>query len=402
MAKSVYRRRLSVVDIQYAALGSRITDSNQIILQHVVEGTGHIDNELVKDCVKQLARAVPSCHLLLKGRWGFKEWRAEGPLPTVKTIYQEWDGHYQPDTGFLDQPLDLFHGPVSEIIQVVSKDRTFIVFRAHHAVMDGVAMQSFIHNFFRILREEPAENQHSELTVEDLQTWDVTTQPREMIQKAITPLGEKQQSINGNPTRTWQRISTNANDMLVLSKVMVAMSELAREQQQGNVRINAPVDLRRYLPSQEKTGANFVGNIIVDIEEGDTLKIVTKKFNRQYAAISKDIDGAQKLSKVLRWVPFTLVKQLAKRISKQHHQKTHFGFSGTVSTIGYVKLREYSTEHFTAHSFFGIPISQLLTPVFVSVISTEQGSELVLGAPANMASDNRLANMAEKLQQKLN
>ena len=403
MESLIYNRKLSLPDLHYASVGSRAHHQEQVISQCVVEGEGVVDYERIKATLVKLAEAVPSCRLLLQGFWGFKRWRAIGPLPNVKVITCEWDGHYQQGLSFLNGPLDLFKGPVAEIIHVVSANKTFFVFRVHHAVMDGVGMQHFILNFFRILRDETPELFDSPLVFENIPEGD-TFVARQPINHAITPLGSPDYSQLGNDARVndsvWYRLSIPVNDMLLLVKVVLALAEIAREEQQGLVRFNVPIDLRRQLADDVRTSGNFVGNVVLDVAEDETIRSLTKKFNRQLG-VARVLVAAKRLSRIVRWTPFFVVQWIVSGILKRSTGRTKFTFSGTVSTIGFVELPAFSTSEFRATSYFGIPLAPKLSPLFVVVTSNETGSEVVLGAPQAMATDDRLTQLAKKLGTKL-
>ncbi|MCG8315962.1 MAG: hypothetical protein MI976_22345 [Pseudomonadales bacterium] len=409
MESLIYSRKISLPDLHYASVGSRAHHQNQVISQCVVEGEGVVNNERITAALVKLAEAVPSCRLLVRGFWGFKRWRATGPLPRVKVLNYEWEGQYQQGLSFLNGPLDLVKGPVAEIIHVISANKTFFVFRVHHAVMDGVGMQHFILSFFRILREEIPEKYDSPLVFENIPEGD-TLVARKPLKQAITPLGSPNNSrfcddssVHDSSAHdsVWHRLSIPVNDMLLLIKVVLALAEVAREDQQGSVRFNVPIDLRRQLADDVKTSGNFVGNVVLDVAEDESVRSLTKKFNRQLG-VARILVAAKRLSRIVRWTPFFIVQWVVTGILKRSVGRSHFTFSGTVSTIGFVELSAFSTDDFRASSYFGIPLAPKLSPMFVVVTSSEKGSEVVLGASQAMASGDRLVRLANKLRLKLN
>ena len=126
-ASAVFERPLSMADLGYISFGYRSTDIDQDVSQSVIEGKGVIDEAELQRAVSVVAKALPACQFVLTGTARARHWKAAGPLPEVRTIHRDWDGHYREDLDFLERTFDLCRGPVAEVVQVVSR-KTFFVF----------------------------------------------------------------------------------------------------------------------------------------------------------------------------------------------------------------------------------------------------------------------------------
>lgn len=427
----VYSRRISLADLGYACMGCRSTDKHQIINQLVIEGQGEVDEASLRSAIALVTESTPACRMVIRGKWGLKYWCADGPMPTLRVVTSDWNGEYSEDADFLDTAMDVFNGPVTEIIQVVSS-KTYFVFRVHHAVMDGVATLEFAQNFFRALKGEVPETIQADTIAEDLEVRKVSKSrsklkpesKRRVLPEALTPLGQVPQEGKRGRERIWHRVSLAHplpfHDLMILPKIMVELASIARrnamdaEKGDGvgghgtnNVRMHVPVNLRRHIKSEnvvaKKVAANLVGQMVLDIDEEESGRSLAKKFN---AKLAENDEVANKagicMVNFIRWIPFGLLERLAKQvINRKIRQRKKYVFSGTVSSIGYVDLDDYSTQSFLANSVFGIPIPVVSSPLFAAVCSNRNGTEILLGANVLMAGNDRLLNLGEELKFRL-
>lgn len=395
---NVFSRHVSAQDIAYSYAGSRLHHANQIICQCIVEGRGVIALEALQAAIETVAEALPACRMVIRGHWKFKQWRADGPLPAVRQMHFDWDGQYRDGLPFLDQPLDLHTGPIAEIIQVTG-EKTYLVFRIHHAVMDGVSTVLFIENFFRALRKEPVPVFNSPITWEDLTSrFSRRPKPNNVLHQALTPLGAQRKVSDGDESpRIWHRITIAGNDLLTLPKIMLTLAQVARESASGKVRWQIPIDMRRHLQT-EKSLANLIGLVMIDIEEDDSVRSIVKKFNQQLAD-NQDIPAPlpTPLRMLLRWTPHVMLLPFIQWLSQQVLKRPFFNTSGTISTVGKISLAAYSTDHFIAESVFGIPIDRLRSAIFVTLSSNENQTDVLLGTSSAMGADHALEQLGVRL-----
>ena len=389
-----YTRKFSLADLIYAASGYRQHDQNQLVSQVVVEGHGTIEESDLKHAVETVSVSCPATRARLRGAWGFKHWSATGPLPHVRTIHQEWDGQYQNGLSFIDKPLDLIRGPVAEIIQVVGT-KTFLVFRIHHAVTDGVGLMDFVHSIFLALNQLQPEPFYSKITVEKMPPGNIKAIPPKVSNAALPyPLNSEPQAPDRS--RVWRRLSVAGKDHKILLKVILALAELARQDKQQTIRIHVPASLRRHVPN-ERSSANLVGMVKLDISPEDDCRTLVKKFNARLEEKQELPIAVNSLSsKLALWIPLCVLHKIEKFALSKLLAQPRFSCSGTASSLGKLKLKEYSTETFQAQSCYGIPIPPLGSPVMAVIMSSEASTEIVLSVNRTLISDSAMDTMSEK------
>ncbi|MEE2729407.1 MAG: hypothetical protein VYA55_01240 [Pseudomonadota bacterium] len=394
--KTSYTRRLSLADLTYAASGYRSSHKNQLLCQLIVRGQGRIPEHRMLDAAAEVSRYCPIMRSRLKGVWFAKYWSASGPLPRVRTVNLDWDGQCQEGLDFIDTPLDLIVGPVAEIVQVVGRS-TYIVFRAHHAITDGIGMLEFAQAFFKVLNGAEPVYYGSPVTLEKMPPGNLEAIPPG-VSAASTPYPLAQE----NPElirreRIWRQLTLPGNDKKILLKVMLALSAMARGKDSGAVRLHMPVSLRRYVPN-ENTLANLFGMLRIDVNVGDDEKVLVKKIKRAMADRQElPIAVNSVTSKLAFLFPLLALHFLEKLAIKKLLGRPRFRCSATTSYGGTLNLQEFSTEHFTAKTVFGIPVPPLGTPLMVAIMSNENSTEIVVSANRTLISDESMDQLVQQL-----
>lgn len=403
MDEKSFTRKLSLSDITYAASGYRFSHDNQLICQLVVEGRGEIAEPALQQAARDLALSCPALRSRLKGFWIAKYWTSRGPLPRVRTLYREWDGHCQPGLEFIDTPLDLIRGPVAEIVQVIGR-ATYIVFRVHHAVTDGVGLMEFSRAFFNVLNGKSVDAFDSKVRLEDLPGGNIEAIPASVLDAAIPYTLRSSEADTGDSdvsldrSRHWRLISVPGADNKILMKVMLAIAEQARGDSKQAVRINMPVSLRRHIP-QERSLANLIGMLRIDIAPGDDFKILLTKIKQAMAQKQELPIAVNSLTSKLAFVlPFMLLRLLEKKAIQALLSRPRFRCSGTASHIGHVDLEAYSNDVFTAKRVYGIPVPPLGTPLMAVMVNNHKSTEIVVSANRTLISDHTMDELVERLQ----
>jgi len=407
----VFSRNMSLSDLVYACTGGRSHHKHQPICQYVIEGQGEIDDQALRNAITKIAVAMPICRVAPHVKWGRKRWIANGPLPSFQTIHRDWDGHNN-DVDFLDSPMDLFNDPVIDIIQIVA-EKTYIIIRVHHSIMDGVSIRAFILNFFRAMRNETLEVYNSELIEEEIfplknhkqyRPAAAKNQPPTRIQDAISPvsttLSNPQVSKEPSLERAWVRLTIKRNDLLVLPKTLLELSNIARTYAAGNVRFLVPIDLRKLLPNSN-LAINLIGVATLDIDENDSIRTLVKKFNAQLNNNIGPEINIRFFATLVRMLPFKLLEKLMRLSVRLQLNKEVSNRSGMVSLLGFPELADCSSSSFTAESIFGIPLSPINSPIFVTICVNEKGSEILLGSLKTRVEIDQLNDLKDKLAYRL-
>lgn len=398
-SNSVFSRKFSLSDLVYAASGYRQDDQFQLVSQFVVEGQGKLEEPALESAIVRVAATNPACRARLAGLWGFKRWRADGTLPRIRTVYREWDGQYEEGLDFIDTPLDLIRGPIAELVQVIGQ-KTWLVFRIHHAVTDGVGLIDFVTSLFDALNGQEPEHYYSRITLENMPEGNLHAIPSP-VRDAPIPFRLTELKDATDRSRIWQRITVPGKDSRILLRTILALAKATNRHTPGSVRVHVPVNLRRHLP-KEKSSANLIGMIRLDVDEDETLRSLVKKFSHLMDQKQELPIAVKSLtSKAMFWIPLWLLRALEKRIMTTLLSQARFRCSGTVSSLGFQDLNAFSCPGFKATSVLGIPVPPLGTPLMLVIISNEHQSELVISASRALASPNELNELADSIVQGL-
>lgn len=347
--------------------------------------------------IERAADTFPACRAKLAGRWGFKRWVANGPLPPVRTLFQEWDGHSQEQSAFIDTPFDLVNGPVAEIVQVLGS-KSWLVFRFHHAVTDGMGMVEFIKTVFDHINQQTPRSFIGTQTVEDLPGGNLAALPPKVTQVVYPFPNTSRHDDYAGASRVWARIAIDQKDERILLKTLLGLHQVIRPHSPGTVRFQVPVNLRRHL-EDDATSSNMVGMVRLDIEEQDKLRTLVRKFRDRLNQNQELPIAVRSLtSRFMFWIPLNLMRVLGDVALKQTLTRKAFRSSGTISTLGNVDLKQVSAPGFVAESLFGIPPPPLGTPIMAVIISSCHRTEVVLSANCNLADQNQLDSLAMNLQ----
>lgn len=397
---AVFSRRLSLSDLAYIASGYRKGDNHQVVCHLMVEGEGEIPEQELARAVQIAACSNPVIRMRMAGFWGCKYWRADGPLPKVSTLYQEWDGQYNPDLEFIDSSLDLIEGPVAEIVQVVGT-RTYIMFRIHHGVTDGMGIIEFATAVFDALNQRKPQSYLSRIRLEDLPEGNFYGRPP-VVKRAVPPFSIADASErNIERSRLWQRLTIPGKDSRILLRTILAIARVALANEQGPVRILVPVSLRRHVP-EKQSSANLVGMVRLDITEQDNLRTLARQFG-------KKLDSKEELPVAVRsvtsrltfWVPLFLLRALERILVNAHLKSARFGSTATVSSIGTQELHRFTYGQFIPSSVIGFPVPPLGTPLVILLSSNENQSELVLSVSRGLSDAAGLDKLTQRIAQEL-
>lgn len=395
MDETSFSRKLSLSDVSYAASGYRQHHDHQLVCQLVVQGQGRIAEPALLQAVQEVARFCPAARVRLRGWWVAKRWSACGPLPRVRVVQREWDGLYHPGLDFIDTSLDLIAGPVAEVVQVVGRS-TYLVFRAHHAVMDGVGLMDFARALFKLLNGIEPERYDSKVRLEDLPPGNVAAIPSPVSQAQIPFVPQAAAALDRS--RLWRRVSLPGTDNKILLKTMLALSRLAGDDPVSPVRIHMPVSLRRHI-RQERSLSNLIGMLRMDIDVADDCKAVVRKI-KQAMGEQQELPVAVNsiTSKLAFAVPLMVLHCLQSLVIRSVLQRPRFRCSATTSHIGFVDLQACSTATFAAHTVFGIPVPPLGTPVMVVMMTNQHSTEMVVSVNRTLLNDEGADALVARLR----
>ena len=385
-----YQRKLSATDKTFLAQleGRGLAHPIQRINQFVVEGEGQLDKHAFAEAISKVAERYPGLRVIQKGHLGAAKWVAEGSVPPVIVISDhQWDGNHS-DTPFHNRLLDLKTGPTSEVILLPGSPAR-IVFRTHHAVMDGHGTKVFMRETFKALRGEPLGSDQTTLT-----ELDIVERTELPALEGRLPPSSSSLSLDGEADGcgfgfSWQRKKIPGNYKNATAMVLFELAKVMRanSKEPGDARFKLSINLRRHLDTPDIVG-NFTNFATVDVTDTHREIDVRKKILTILKQKRELRYGSPALLNLFRWVPTGLISHMTNKNCYDTPKLSRKRVSGIVSSLS--GMDNYYCDAFRASSVFAIPIPVHTVNFFLSVWECEDGIDVALGMPNVMATHGRL------------
>ena len=388
-----YTRKMSPIERFHAAHGicAPTTDRNVIA---IIEGSGTITLDELKRAVTKAVETNPGASLALTGHLWWTKWVVNQP-PAVNEYIGDINLNSNENMDFLYNQWDFRNGPTFEFLLNRTGDKTYVIARAPHAVMDAMGMDAFIQDVFSCLRgEAPVGHPSTELDI-DLSKRASAGKP---IQKspnaapcAVLATGQRAGQFDGKCL--WRRITINKKTSYFLPKLMMAIASHAWEKDQGMVRMGMPVDLRRHDRSIRSTG-NLTSMLVIELNPGDTVKTIRRQLHKN---LKENADLINPSLSMLRLLPMAILARLThNKCYRELSNNNRTSMTAMLTDIGKVSLKNYSTDNFTAEAFVPIPTP----PYYMMTASIEHdnGVDIVIAMPNMFGADklDKLLNHIEK------
>jgi len=316
-------------------------------------------------------------------------------LPSVRIEKRpQWSGLSSEDSSFFyDTQLSELEGKTGELIIVEAADnKTFLIYRNLHSVMDGLGTMHFISELFRDLRGEPLVGSNAHFKDTDLMSQVKSEQsPIDIRQKPIYATGGPEGEEVGD---CWQRIVLDGPIIFLLARLAATISEFAHQLNDGISRIAIPVNMRRHSPDVVST-MNYSNVIHVDLEKGDKSEHFQKRLHK---ALRKNSEAMySKMLEVIRWVPLSWLDFMMNR-KKSNYLKHRIVETVMISDLGAFKSSDFSCDCFQAEASFGIPLA---SNTFALLSTMDNKVSITVGMPAVYASNGRLGQLMKFISDRL-
>ncbi len=386
-----YVRTMSASEKYFVALNEL---RPPFVIQLVLEGDGDPDPQALDDALVAAAAVNPGCSLVIDEEPGAPGWKL-GAEPTLTLVdAPEFEGRSDAGAPFLMWPLDSKSGPTCELVKVRGKKKTYLVFRALHAVMDGQGTVLWVKDVMRCLRGEAPIGHPSTLTADQIiKEMSVARRPN-LAEDAMHPFGPADPKATG--AYHWKRVSsTRTLDSLASGRITVAIAELCRRDgREGIVRINLPTDLRHYRPEELGTG-NFFTSLFLEVPPGATpeamaLRIVQLLYKHE-GLKSIGISWTDKTG------PLDAFRVKVYWDLHHLHDLGTYVFSSSLSHLGVLRSAELSLPGFETTSAFFIPLVGDSGCV-VSLNGIDDRTEACVGLSARFCRTDELDRLAAAVQ----
>jgi len=358
--------------------------------QWVLEGQGALPPDRVRDALATLAVRLPSLRARLRGVLRGAHWRFDGPLPLVEVWdAPRWDGIGSPGAGRLEAPM-------RHPVEVLLGDGRVVV-RVRHALMDGIGSLLLLGGLFSVLRGElpPAEDSVVDLDlVEGIEVDAAPPPPRD----ALPPLRPTDVHVEG---RRWARRSYEGPTSSLLPRTLHALAGIARQdhgQPDGVVRLEAPVDLRRYRPELRAT-ANLTALLRLQLDPACDQQRVRQQLRD--ALEGHEHVASVRTADLTRGLPLWLLSFIGGWQAGIGHRTGRFSTTGTVSTLGRVDLDPLSCPGWRTTGLFVIPPANPDLPLLMTMVGGPAGVELCATMPGWLGGEEGPGRLLDELVRRL-
>ncbi|NQZ90937.1 MAG: peptide synthetase [Moritella sp.] len=388
-----FKRKLSPTERFYISCDDFNAEETAtcVVNQMVLEGQGDINIAAWQKAVTQASEALQGTRFRLSGKLGFSHWADAGKTTQLEVIRGlNWDGMSDNAAPFLNRPLDVKTSTGCEVLLVLGEDggKHHIIFRTHHAVMDGRGTKIFADEVLRALRQQSLHGDNSFVRDVDLAK-SVTIVPGEKVNDTVTaptgvPLGQDFGS-------SWQRRTLPGSYRQVLANAGISIAKLANLYSDSAVRIQLPVDLRMHDTDIVSTG-NLTGGLLMQVSTETTTaswaqQIKSKIAEHEHARMPQ-FAGIPTLN-ALNWVPLAWLKKFNDKLALKRQQTGQYRTSGIISNLGFLKVDEYSAAGFNCTSVFFIPPYFNTTALFLVLAGNKDSVEVILRIPHQLSNNGR-------------
>jgi hypothetical protein len=377
----------------------------QTINQFVIEGEGSLDAARWREAVAQASAVNPVTRCVKKGRFGFTQLVAEGAEPEVK-VYpnHSWDAASSDNAPFLDEPLDIHNGPTCQVILLPGQQKSRVIFRTHHMLMDGAGTKFFMEDVFRILRGEQPLGSQSTLSDPDVLAGKLGACQENpgLAQNVLSLSGQPEGDELG---RRWIRQFIPGKYRNALVFILVELARLARSHNadaEGNVRIQITINQRRHI-KDDRSLSNLTALLNIDLPPNATENQVRKQLLERLKNNQDLFVPPGFVLKIMSLMPDSFLRS---RIQKEARGETNIRNikTGLVSSLEKMADGEYSYDEFNANSAFAVPLPGLGNNFFLTLWEAPEGINIAMGMPKVLATNNRLetifAELAEHIASK--
>ncbi len=307
------------------------------VINHLVEGDGRLRAEDLTHAVAVASQANPGARLVLQDT----RWVDSGKAPEVRSLTAETFNQEGLDSPALRTGLT---GPTCEVL-LVSGDRTTVVFRAAHAVMDGRGLLMWASDVFRVLRGEEPLGSHSPVNNEDLlrricAPHDPPPLADHPATRSPSPLGPRPDAAVGP---LWRRRSVDGTHPAASAKVTAALAAAY-----GPGRYFVPVDLRRHAPDVRST-ASLSHPLHLSVGPGDGWETVQHKM---LSAMAGREELANRVDPAVMELPLPVLRAGMAESDDNAARADAYTGRAYVSHLGAVSLDDLSTGDFHATSLY--------------------------------------------------
>ncbi len=387
-----YRRRLSPVERLWLTADQRaVIVISMVIEGYFAEGIYDFNLDQWQNASDIASAANPGSRVRLQGSLRGTWWVDSGESVPVKIVNApDWDGCSNKGAAFLEEKLNIYSGPIGEVLLVKGGSVPRVVFRTHHAAGDGGGGITFIQDLFRVLRGEEPLGSSSTITDLDIAQHQGKSKFGGFPKPGIAPTGFVKPEITGTE---WIRRSVPAKLDKYVPTMCKALADAARKHQNGEVYINVTVDMRQRVAGLRST-ANLTGVMTLQVKPSTSIKDLQKEVIKQLRSFSEGT-YIQDLS-IIRHLPLWLLRKGIEKDVKRAQAEHQYVPSAGMTYID-VPLTLTSGGGFISTTHYAIPPLTDFMSCTLFALVTDNSTEVVLAVPNCLGSEGRMEALMDMI-----
>ena len=334
---------------------------------------------------------MPESRFVLKGNY----WIDSEIPPKVEEVSKKiFDNNFKE---LMKNKIDIFNEPCCEVYLYSdeNKEKTIVVFRTHHGVMDGKGQSIWIENIFKELNELRVNEFESKIR-------DIDVLERNGIKKKsdIVSVGKYSPIKN----RLSFEITTPISKKLVIDKSIKnitakLMSNIHKLSSDEKSRFIITKDIREKFMSETKNSGNFSLPIYLDITDNDW-KLSNQSLINMILN-DEDIKYSPVEYAIFEKVPMDILKFSLNRTITRYNNKEKSAATAVISNLGKIDVKDYTTDTFIAESIYALPVITPLVPISFIVTEVENKTIITMGYYEDNFDNSQVDEYLLKLKQLL-
>ncbi|GGO91744.1 non-ribosomal peptide synthetase [Wenjunlia tyrosinilytica] len=372
-----FRRPISPNEWIYLA-GERLIPP--FAIQIAIEGTGTIPTEELRKAVDRSAAACPGARLVRLGRM----WMDSGRAPAVRTV--------RSFATQSSQVLDTRGGPSCEVV-LRKGERPALLFRAHHAVMDGRGVLDWVLDTFRALRgEEPLGAPSPLYDLALLQELAGTGRPAR--RSRLTPRFRSPFTGTGSVRGGgWLERMVDGSHSAVIAKAAAALTDATGDR----ARVMVPVDLRRHRRGLRST-ANLSLPVLLDGRPGDPWEEWHRRLLHALENHCELALGEERAALRLPLGPLSTALGLAQVATRALGR---YPCTALITHLGRIEEKELQAPGFEATEVYSLPQQVPFVPLALVAAEFRGVTRLTMPDPGTVRDTQRAQGLLDAVAEKL-
>lgn len=380
------KRRLSPNEKMYLTFEKNY---NSFMINRVVEGTGYIDLEAFQKAVDEVAKKFPESRFKLEGNY----WIDSKINPKVIKINRADIGKDFKE--LMQRKIDLTKEVACQIYYLEEYNKTTIIFRTHHGVMDGKGQGIWISAIFKELNNLPIQEFLSQKRDVDLLNEGGTKKDSDIVTLGnYAPIKDRNSYEITSPIS--KKMVIDGKVVALTSKIIGAIHQLSEDK---TSRFIVTRDIREKFTSEQLNTGNLSLPMYLQVSDNDWNKINLELM--KMILTNKDIIYSPKEYFVFDKFPISILKLGLKYTVSKYNRQKKSAVSAVISNLGKINLEDYKTASFSPNEVYALPVITPLVPL--SFIITEQEDKIILtiGYYERNYCDNVIDKYLEALKNKI-